>query len=115
MEGFNAFLPAGWKVQSSPDESQKNAWTVTITSPEGTFIRHFSHVLIEDGEEHAELSPGVDDEFQRMVALVQSIKDRYSTKPQIYDEFLRLIHPGSDIGSRQVGLLDMFMEPEVSC
>jgi histone deacetylase complex regulatory component SIN3 len=112
VEGFNVFLPAGWEVKSAQNDSQDNAWTVTITSPQGSFIRRFSHALIEDGEEHVELSPSAKEEFQRMVALVQSIQERYSNAPQIYEEFLRLINPGSNIGSRQVGPFDMFMQPE---
>ncbi|KAH6916676.1 hypothetical protein BKA70DRAFT_1250252 [Coprinopsis sp. MPI-PUGE-AT-0042] len=103
VEGFNAFLPTGWTVKSTLNEGQENSWTVTITNPEGTFLRRFSHVLIGDGEddERAEHIPSVNEELQMMMNLVQSIRERYMDTPQVYEEFLRLINPRSNIGSRQ--------------
>ena len=103
MDGLNAFLPAGWEVKSVQDEGGESVWTVTIKNPEGTFLRRFSEVPAKEGEDETRgITGGVNEEFKMMVELVQAIKDRYSTTPQVYEEFIRLINPNSNVGSRQV-------------
>ncbi|EFI28698.1 hypothetical protein CC1G_13724 [Coprinopsis cinerea okayama7 len=100
VDGFNAFLPDGWTMKTSPDEKAPNAWVVNINTPEGEFIRRYSEVVLGEEEEEQEES-STKEEFKQMIQLVNDIQTRYTDDPAIYREFLKAIDPNSNSGSRE--------------
>lgn len=101
IDGFNHFLPPGWHMKSSPDEVTPNSWNIEIVNKEGTFLRRYSEVEASDDDEGDDASTR-NEEFKEMVALVGSIKERYTDNPTVFKEFLRAIDPSSNSGSREV-------------
>ncbi|TFK26801.1 hypothetical protein FA15DRAFT_667093 [Coprinopsis marcescibilis] len=89
LESFNHFLPNDWHVGSLRDEEKQNLWHVTIDNPTGTHLRRFEEVVSEDPPPLLESGPT--EEFAQAIAFVNEVQGRYSSNPEVYQEFLGML------------------------
>ena len=132
IQGFNAFLPAGYRIDCPPDGD--TADFITVTTPTGT-RRHAigeafpseaagpsyaepSHVeqpLLETSQvEQSRLEPVFHDEpeIERALSYVQKVKTRYANDPERYKQFLEILSSGEHNGLH--ALNDVSIRPQES-
>jgi len=93
IQGFNTFLPVGYRIECSLDSQHRNRITVTI--PEGTTtqsttaVAHDASLLTFTTKSetlpyaHAQISPAM--------AYVTKIKQRFGDRTHLYQEFLDIL------------------------
>ncbi|KZT07953.1 uncharacterized protein LAESUDRAFT_698018 [Laetiporus sulphureus 93-53] len=102
IQGFNTFLPAGYRIECTDDASNPN--TITVTTPAGTTTqatngaftfgpgtsRPPSSQLPPGDVQHAE--PSVN--LEPALAYLQRVKSRYANEPEKYRRFLEILKAG---------------------
>ena len=80
IQGFNTFLPAGYRIECDADNANHNY--ITVTTPAGTTTQSINMLMDE-----ADMEPAL--------AYLQKVKNRYSNDPDRYKRFLELLSPNA--------------------
>ncbi|KAH8101975.1 hypothetical protein BXZ70DRAFT_932719 [Cristinia sonorae] len=88
IQGFNTFLPAGYRIECDMDGKHNNY--ITVTTPAGTSTQAIKRTPFMDA-----YMEGVVDEtdMEPALAYLQKVKNRYSNDPERYQQFLELLSP----------------------
>lgn len=108
IQGFNTFLPPGYRIECSLDPSDPNP--IRVTTPTGTTTRpnisgaaapytpapHWPEQghpqqmaqFAQDGQPQG---PGGQIEFNHAISYVNKIKTRFANQPDIYKQFLEIL------------------------
>lgn len=105
IQGFNTFLPPGYRIECSLDPSDPNP--IRVTTPTGTTTRpdiSGAPYGPQWGPEQAQNAPGVpypdqqppqgaggQIEFNHAISYVNKIKTRFANQPDIYKQFLEIL------------------------
>lgn len=106
IQGFNTFLPPGYKIECSSDPSDPNP--ITVTTPTGTTTRpnlagtppgemSGTHQLYnqpaQNGAQFQDQQQvgGGQIEFNHAISYVNKIKTRFANQPDIYKQFLEIL------------------------
>ncbi|OBA19663.1 hypothetical protein METBIDRAFT_13404 [Metschnikowia bicuspidata var. bicuspidata NRRL YB-4993] len=112
IQGFNTFLPPGYKIECSLDPSDPNP--IRVTTPTGTTTRpNFGGVpqfapagppqqWADQGQpaqpaqfpqdpQHLQAGAGGQIEFNHAISYVNKIKTRFANQPDIYKQFLEIL------------------------
>lgn len=112
IQGFNTFLPPGYRIECSSDPSDPNP--IRVTTPTGTTTRSsYSHDWdLANGSRRAErvseplngqqpppqaaahaaaAANGGQIEFNHAISYVNKIKTRFANQPDIYKQFLEIL------------------------
>lgn len=102
IQGFNTFLPPGYRIECSLDPSDPNP--IRVTTPTGTTTRpnmgpaafapqwgaeQGGHPQLPFGQ--AEQQGGGQIEFNHAISYVNKIKTRFANQPDIYKQFLEIL------------------------
>ena len=113
IQGFNTFLPAGYRIDCTTDAQNPNS--ITVTTPSGTTTQTTngaftfgSGVARPEGERGPAPSPVPDVNLEPALAYVQRVKTRYANEPEKYRRFLEITNPnkGDNIASHEVRELE---------
>ncbi|THH08411.1 hypothetical protein EW145_g2724 [Phellinidium pouzarii] len=97
IEGFNTFLPAGYRIECTVDAHDINI--ITVTTPDGTTVQSQS----ADPSEHtiepnsvssllAESLPYTHEQISPAMEYVTKIKQRFAGHADLYQEFLEILN-----------------------
>lgn len=107
IQGFNTFLPPGYRIECSMDPTNPNP--IRVTTPTGTSTRpniggggggaapgpypQWSEQppVPQFGQEQAQQGPGGQIEFNHAISYVNKIKTRFANQPDIYKQFLEIL------------------------
>lgn len=111
IQGFNTFLPPGYRIECSLDPSDPNP--IRVTTPTGTTTRPnmnlppqqqqqqqqwnaeqmLPHQLQQFPTEQQQQQPGAGGqvEFNHAISYVNKIKTRFANQPDIYKQFLEIL------------------------
>lgn len=108
IQGFNTFLPPGYKIECSLDPSDPNP--IRVTTPTGTTTRpnisaaQFAPAAAPQWEEQGQAplmvlfaadqppaQSGGQIEFNHAISYVNKIKTRFANQPDIYKQFLEIL------------------------
>ncbi|KAM9917618.1 hypothetical protein OXX80_013216, partial [Metschnikowia pulcherrima] len=108
IQGFNTFLPPGYKIECSLDPSDPNP--IRVTTPTGTTTRpNFNgsqsagagvtqwgehnppSQLAQYSQESQSAGTGGQIEFNHAISYVNKIKTRFANQPDIYKQFLEIL------------------------
>lgn len=101
IQGFNTFLPPGYKIECSLDPADPNP--IRVTTPTGTTTRpNLNGQFLPSWSEQAQhpqqpLFPqeqqpqGGQIEFNHAISYVNKIKTRFANQPDIYKQFLEIL------------------------
>ncbi|KAM9930130.1 hypothetical protein OXX59_000735 [Metschnikowia pulcherrima] len=108
IQGFNTFLPPGYKIECSLDPSDPNP--IRVTTPTGTTTRpNFNgsqsagagvtqwgehnppSQLAQYSQESQSAGAGGQIEFNHAISYVNKIKTRFANQPDIYKQFLEIL------------------------
>lgn len=99
IQGFNTFLPAGYRIECNMDE---NADYITVTTPSGTRRQPIREPLAADrdvlGMRPQEPAASDEPEIERALSYVQKVKTRYANDPERYKQFLEILSSGDNAG-----------------
>ncbi|TFY59719.1 hypothetical protein EVJ58_g5599 [Rhodofomes roseus] len=92
IQGFNTFLPSGYRIDCTTDAQNPNS--ITVTTPAGittqTTNGAFSFGIAPPALPDVNLEPAL--------AYVQRVKTRYANEPDKYRRFLEILNPKSGSG-----------------
>ncbi|KAI0074966.1 hypothetical protein K474DRAFT_1773588 [Panus rudis PR-1116 ss-1] len=94
IQGFNTFLPPGYRIDINQDALNPNF--ITVTTPSGTTTQSTSGPFQLGGRSpHPEsLARRVQEgELEPALAYLSKVKSRYATEPERYQQFLDLLQP----------------------
>lgn len=103
IQGFNTFLPPGYRIECSMDPTNPNP--IRVTTPTGTSTRPNIGAAPaapypqwgdqpqapQFGQEQAQQGPGGQIEFNHAISYVNKIKTRFANQPDIYKQFLEIL------------------------
>lgn len=99
IQGFNTFLPAGYRIECNMDE---NADYITVTTPSGTRRQPIRDPFPGDpdapGLRYAEPAALDEPQIERALSYVQKVKTRYANDPERYKQFLEILSSGDNAG-----------------
>ncbi|KAH9932297.1 uncharacterized protein B0H18DRAFT_987465 [Fomitopsis serialis] len=117
IQGFNTFLPTGYRIDCTTDAQNPNS--ITVTTPAGTttqttngaFTFGFSSArpnVPPENEHAAAPSPMPDVNLEPALAYVHRVKTRYVNDPDKYRRFLEILNPktGGGISTHEVRELE---------
>ena len=123
IQGFNTFLPAGYRIECTTDVD--NADLITVTTPMGTTTQAIRnpHPLPRDPmpADVVMALPGeidADTDTDHALLYVQRVKNRYANDPEKYKAFLEILSPPGEIAG--VCLISISMKwsltlPRITC
>ncbi|KAH9179056.1 hypothetical protein EDB89DRAFT_2217542 [Lactarius sanguifluus] len=80
IQGFNTFLPVGYRIEVGSDSQSSEV--ITVTTPSGTMLSSIDLPTTDDHERQV-LGPAME--------YVQRIKTRFSNDPDTYKQFLEIL------------------------
>lgn len=103
IQGFNTFLPPGYRIECSMDPTNPNP--IRVTTPTGTSTRPNIGAapaanylqwaeqppVPQFGQEQTQQGPGGQIEFNHAISYVNKIKTRFANQPDIYKQFLEIL------------------------
>lgn len=103
IQGFNTFLPPGYRIECSMDPTNPNP--IRVTTPTGTSTRpniggNSTNPYTQWSEqpqphqypqEQTQHGPGGQIEFNHAISYVNKIKTRFANQPDIYKQFLEIL------------------------
>lgn len=101
IQGFNTFLPPGYRIECSLDPSDPNP--IRVTTPTGTTTRPniapFAGIQWPDQapsqlpqySQEQQQGTGGQIEFNHAISYVNKIKTRFANQPDIYKQFLEIL------------------------
>ena len=111
IQGFNTFLPAGYRIDCTTDAQNPNS--ITVTTPSGTTTQTTNGAFTFDsgvGRPEGERAPAPSPvpDLEPALAYVQRVKTRYANEPEKYRRFLEITNPnkGDNIASHEVRELE---------
>lgn len=120
IQGFNTFLPAGYRIECTTDVD--NSDLITVTTPMGTTtqaIRDFLPPARDAIPVDVSIAPSQDGDAEadidRALYYVQRVKNRYANDPEKYKAFLEILSPGELAGVCVTGFLvrlDSYVTPQ---
>ncbi|THG98894.1 hypothetical protein EW026_g3370 [Hermanssonia centrifuga] len=112
IQGFNTFLPAGYRIECTTDSA--NPDFITVTTPSGTTTQAIRGSLPPDydlgSRSQGEAAPSAGEiDIELALSYVQKVKNRYANDPDRYKAFLEILSPQVDGngGGMAVGLNDV--------
>lgn len=103
IQGFNTFLPAGYRIECTTDIN--NSDLITVTTPMGTTIQAIRDSFPSPQDPiPADIAPAPpediedDSDIGRALMYVQRVKTRYVNDPEKYKTFLEILSPGEIAG-----------------
>ncbi|KZT66663.1 hypothetical protein DAEQUDRAFT_730074 [Daedalea quercina L-15889] len=115
IQGFNTFLPAGYRIDCTTDAQNPNSITVTtpagITTQttHGTFAFGGSSTRPDVPPEIERVpvpSPVPDVNLEPALAYIQRVKTRYANEPEKYRRFLEILNPKTGGGVSELRELE---------
>ncbi|KAL4252934.1 Transcriptional regulatory protein Sin3-like protein [Abortiporus biennis] len=92
IQGFNTFLPAGYRIETGTDLMNPNF--ITVTTPAGTTTQATNSVFTVDGINRGYSgTPIPESDIEPALLYLQKVKARYSNDPERYRNFLELLSP----------------------
>ncbi|EKM56381.1 uncharacterized protein PHACADRAFT_172101 [Phanerochaete carnosa HHB-10118-sp] len=96
IQGFNTFLPAGYRIECTTDGD--NSDLITVTTPAGTTTQAIREPfprpsMLGDVVIAAPGAVDAEQDIERALAYVQRVKNRYANDPQKYKAFLEILSP----------------------
>lgn len=106
IQGFNTFLPAGYRIECTVDAD--NTDLITVTTPAGTTTQSIRDMFPPAREPDVPMTIPMDMEaeadIERALSYVQRVKTRYANDPEKYKAFLEILSPGEIAGVRRASL-----------
>ncbi|CCL98034.1 uncharacterized protein FIBRA_00028 [Fibroporia radiculosa] len=106
IQGFNTFLPAGYRIDCNTDSLDPNV--ITVTTPAGTTTWP-THGSFSQGPSSPKLpashievpmhQPSHDVNLEPALMYIQRVKTRYANEPDRYRKFLETLNPKADMAS----------------
>lgn len=112
IQGFNTFLPAGYRIECTSEAGSHDY--ITVTTPMGTTTQAIASSFPAERDFVArgyDLGPPHNSEIDIELALsyVQKVKTRYANDPERYKAFLEILSPPEEGGP--VALNDVRVSP----
>ncbi|EGV64961.1 hypothetical protein CANTEDRAFT_93195 [Yamadazyma tenuis ATCC 10573] len=99
IQGFNTFLPPGYRIECSMDPSDPNP--IRVTTPTGTTTTTktdwhsdelaASDLVTQQGQQPGQQPDGNSDQMNHAITYVNKIKTRFANQPDIYKQFLEIL------------------------
>ncbi|GJE93673.1 histone deacetylase complex, regulatory component SIN3 [Phanerochaete sordida] len=116
IQGFNTFLPAGYRIECTTDGD--NSDLITVTTPSGTTTQAIREHLPPRPSLLGDLviaAPGAVDteqDIKRALQYVQRVKNRYANDPHKYKAFLEVLSPEEGAGEDVLSLVERLFKDD---
>ena len=115
IQGFNTFLPAGYRIDCVWDEDGDY---ITVTTPSGTKRQAISDIQPSDMGAEVDVPPRGQrrvveepskNQLDDALSYIHKVKSRYAdTQPAKYQKFLKILNPPPNAGLTEVSLCQVF-------